>query len=64
MGSEELTGEWAHIDSGARYEIVLLANMSSTQLYKFKPTVVYRSLEDNRVWARPLAEWRVKFIKV
>ena len=44
---------WKHTKSRGYYAVVALAIREADG----EAMVVYRSLDDNRVWVRPLAEW-------
>jgi hypothetical protein len=50
---------WRHKESKNEYIVMTVANLTATRA-DFKPTVVYRDM-DNNVWARPLHEWHDKF---
>lgn len=52
---------WAH-KNGNRYHPIMLANMATSDPNgQFKPTVVYESMLDGKIWSRPLADWHRSF---
>lgn len=54
---EPVTGTWRHVKSGGFYQVVIQA----TQENDGSPLVVYRSVETNVVWVRPLSDFLIKF---
>lgn len=54
-GNESL---WEHIESGKKYEIILVANADSD---KWPTMIVYHNPDSDGTWSRPKDEWDNKF---
>ena len=52
---------WQH-RNGALYEVLFIANKPGNDRYP--ETVVYRSLGNDNVWARPLSDWHRSMLYV
>lgn len=55
---------WEHYNKKATYEIVNIANFHSTDQARYPTTVVYRGLDNMRLWSRPLWDWHRSMTKV
>ncbi len=48
---------WQHYNKLTSYEIVCITNASSTDQMRYPTTVVYRGLDNGKMWSRPLWDW-------
>jgi hypothetical protein len=47
---------WKH-KNGNYYIVLLVANLSSTRIEEYPPTVVYKDANTGEVWSKPLSDW-------
>ena len=57
--------KWIHT-SGEEYEVVCLANNHAEEgrRAEYPMTVVYKRLNDNTVWTRPVERWQSSFTRL
>ncbi len=62
---------WKHLKTGGEYEIVEFGVLQVKSDLDMSECVVYRNLEDGRIWIRPLIDFlevledgEVRFIKI
>lgn len=48
---------WVHYNKKTTYEILFVTNEHSEDQQRYPTTVVYRGLDNGRLWSRPLNDW-------
>lgn len=47
---------WRH-HSGRLYEVLFMTNQGEEPNWAYPPTVVYRGVENSKLWSGPLHDW-------
>lgn len=53
----QLWSVWEHYNKKTTYEILAITNESSEDQTRYPTTVVYRGLDNGKLWSRPLWDW-------
>ena len=56
--------KFKHTKTGNIYGLLMIANAATTDGVKFPVTAVYQSIADDRIWCRPIRDFKDKFTKV
>lgn len=64
MNVKKISNIWRHTKTGARYQLLWIANTCADLERKeeYPDTAVYRRLSDGTIWARKLESWNQSFM--